>query len=126
MGVLSKLLILGKLWLKLTWLLGKLLSGLLSKLWLCLRRKLLPRLFGKLLLGLLEKLLLLLKLTEILIEILGVELFRCRPTWVKIGSIEHRTPWSLTPLVCKSLTLSSIISLPSNLFLSFYNSLLVG
>lgn len=97
LGVLSKLLVLGKLGIKLARLLGKLLSGLLSKL--------LLGLLGKLLSWLLRLLLPLLKLLEVLIEVLGIELFRCRTAGVKVGSIKHRASGSLSTLVCKCLAL---------------------
>ena len=117
LGVLSKLLVLGKLGIKLARLL-LLLSRLLSKL--------LLGLLGKLLSRLLRLLLSLLKVLEVLIKVLGIELFRCRTAGVEVGGIEHLASGSLSTLVCKGLALGRVVSLTSNLLLPLHNRFLMS
>ena len=106
--VLSKLLVLVELSVELTWLLlSKLLWLLLSKLlWL-----------------LLSKLLSLLEVSEVLVEVLSVELLGGRSVGVEVGSIEHGSSGSLS-VVGKILSLGRSIILLGNQLLLLNHSLL--
>ena len=137
----SKLLLLGsKLLLR-----RKLLLLLGSKLLLLLRSKLL-RILGKLLillellleltrlllgkllwLLLLSKLLLLLKIPEIGVKVLSVELLRGGSARVEVGGIEHRPPGSLLlPVVGEGLPLGAGVVLGGDPLLLLYDGLLEG
>ena len=80
------------------------------------------RLLGKLL----WLLLLLLEVSEVLVKILGVELFSSRSVGVEVCCIEDRSPGSLLLLsvVGKVLSLSCGISLSGNLLLLVNDTLL--
>jgi len=114
--VLSKLLVLVELSAELAWL-------LLSKLLRLLLSKLLRLLLGKLLWLLLSKLLPLLEISEVLVEVLSVELLGSRSVGVKVGSIEHWSSGSLS-VVGEGLSLGRGIILLSNQLLLLNDSLL--
>jgi len=114
--VLSKLLVLVELSTELAWL-------LLSKLLRLLLSKLLRLLLGKLLWLLLSKLLSLLEISEVLVEVLSVELLGSRSVGVKVCSIEHWSSGSLS-VVGEGLSLGRGIILLSNQLLLLNDSLL--
>ena len=124
--------------------LGKLLLGLLSKLLLRTLGKLLLllekwRILSKVLLllrilskllalelsRLLELLLLALKVSEVLVKVLTVELFRGRTVWVEVGGVEDWPPRPL-PAVGKVLSLGRSVVLTSDLLLLLHDGLLEG
>ena len=85
-------------------------------------------LLGKLLwLLLLSKLLLLLKIPEIGVKVLSVELLRGGSAGVEVGGIEHGSPGSLLlPVVGEGLPLGAGVILGSNPLLLLYDGLLEG
>jgi len=135
LGLLSKLLL--RLLSKLLRLLGKLLLRLLGKLLLLLEKL---RILSKvlLLLGILSKLLALelsrllelllllaLEVSEVLVKVLTVELFRGRTVWVEVGGVEDWPPRPLSA-VGKVLSLGGGVVLTSDLLLLLHDGLLEG
>jgi len=101
--------------------------SLLLELLLLPRSKLLLLLRSKLLLLLRSKLLLLLELLEILVEVLSIELFSCRPVRVELGRIKDWPSWPSTSstLGGKGASLRSVISLLCDPGLLLYDARLV-